>query len=749
MRAYNLIIIIAAVIIVIVSGAAVLTYKEIGEQRKNDVVDLQYRTKLLADSLKEAVEPYYLGKSTSALQKIVDKFADTERLFGFAVYDSQGTEVAASKELPEPGSIYLDTVMAAISANESRSEFMGGGGQRLYILAEPLRQNTNVIGVFIIVQNASYIDINAREILVSHVIRLSIQIIVYILLIYLVVLWMIWIPVRKLANSLKSGRASGSDEHLLEHININMFFQPLVSEILKIKKSLSEARLAASEEARMRLEKLDSPWTAHRLKEFTQDMLRGRPIVVVSHLEPYKHVNEGAAIAVRMPASGLLTAIEPVIQTCGGLWIAHGSGDADRSVVDERDRIQVPPENPKYTLKRIWLSAEEEKGYSHGFSDQAMYPLCLMSHTRPVFREKDWQTYQTVNAKFAAAVLAEIEEMSRPLILIQDFQFSLIARVIKQKRPDAVVGIFWHLPWVSAEAFSICPWRKEILDGILGADLIGFHTRSHFANFIKTVARELEAKIDYDRFTVTRGGHTSHIKAYPISVAYEEQAKLSNVAEQVKDWNKRELLKVLGVKAEYIGVGVDRLDHVKGIFERLTGLEMFFDTYPQFLGRFTFIQICSPSETESETYLKFVERLNAEFDRINAKFRIPDWKPLLFLARHHSHEEVSRFYKLANLCLVTPLHDGMNLVAKEFVASRNDEMGVLILSQFTGAAEELKEALIVNPYSGKQIAQAIHAALKMNPAEQKRRMRRMRDVVKSYTIYRWAAEFIKDIAAVE
>ena len=517
---------------------------------------------------------------------------------------------------------------------------------------------------------------------------------------------------------------------------------PLIKEVGNIQQNLIEARIAASEEARLRLKKFDSPWTTERLKAFVTDILKNRKIFVVSNREPYIHTKEGNTINYHFPASGMVTAIEPIMQATGGMWIAYGNGNADKLVVDENDKIGVPPNDPLYTLKRVWLTDEEVKGYYDGFANEGIWPLCHIAHTRPVFKKDDWKKYGEVNEKFARTVLKEIKNEENPIILVQDFHFALLPRLIKEKRPDATICLFWHIPWPNAEAFSICPWKKEILDGMLGADIIGFHTQNHCNNFITTVGRELEALLDRDQFKVTKNNHSTVIKPFPISIAF---SKRSGEQQKTQDAESKEALKKLGVKSEYVGIGVDRLDYTKGIIERLHAIEIFLTKYPAYIDKFTFIQISAPSRTDIPEYKNFSDKVLAEVNRINNKFKTNDWRPILFLHKHHSHEEIYPLYRAARICIVTSLHDGMNLVAKEFVAARDDEKGVLILSQFAGAARELRDALIVNPYNGEQTAEAIHTALTMKRAEQTERMKRMREILRSYNVYRWSAELLKTI----
>jgi trehalose 6-phosphate synthase len=453
------------------------------------------------------------------------------------------------------------------------------------------------------------------------------------------------------------------------------------------------------------------------------------------------HSREGKSLKLLIPASGLVTALEPILRACDGTWIAHGSGDADRETVDKHDRLRVPPSEPKYTLRRVWLTKEEEEGYYYGFSNEGLWPLCHIAHTRPLFRAGDWEQYQRANQRFADAVLEEMEGQKDPVLLIQDYHFALLPLLIKKRRPDARVAIFWHIPWPNPEAFGICPWQKELLEGLLGADLIGFHIQSHCDNFLETVNRALESRIEWDRFAVNREGHLTIVRPFPISVAWNEAPpQPANIRPA---YGEREaLFKELGLDAIYVGVGVDRIDYTKGIIERFQGVERFLSMYPQYQGKFSFIQIGAPSRTHIKRYHDFIGEVEAEAERINWRFQTDRWKPIVLLRRHHSHAEIERFYRAADVCLVTSLHDGMNLVAKEYVAARSDEEGALVLSRFTGASRELHDALMVNPYDTEEIAEAIYFALEMDATERRARMRRMRNIVRDQNIYRWAGNLI-------
>lgn len=735
----HLLALIAAVVITVSLVVSGFTFWQVQQQRALLIEDLRLRTALLADSFKESIRPSYLNNAASTLQTVLDKFAGRERLLGLAVYDNKGTVFAASAGLPQDLTKDAGTVGKAMDSDSAFGNFSANDNSKVYVYATPLHQDEKVIGAVAVYQRANYIDDAINQIWKTNLLRLLVQALLFSLAVVLILRWIIYQPVAHMVEAIREVRRGklGSDSGMQKSYG---FFKPIAAEITKMSQSLVMARTAASEEARMRLEKLDSPWTAERLKEFFKAYLKDRKIFVVSNREPYIHKKFKNEIRWAVPASGMVTALGPVMEACGGLWLAHGSGDADRQTVDAQNKIQVPPDEPKYTLKRLWLTEQEVKGYYIGFSNEALWPLCHMAHTRPIFRKEDWAEYRKVNGKFAQALLAEIKHVQRPIVLIQDYHFALLPEMIKASRPDAEVGLFWHIPWPNAENFSICPWRKEILEGMLGADVVGFHTQQYCNNFLETVGKEVESLADLEKFAITHKGHASYIKPFPISIAFTN-------GESAEAGSKSGLIERLQLKSKILGVGVDRMDYTKGILERFKALEFFFEMYPAYREQFTFVQIAPPSREGVEKYRQFSAEATAEAERINQKFRSGGWEPIVLLREHHTHEEIYPVYRAADVCLVTSLSDGMNLVAKEFVAARSDEAGVLILSQFTGAARDLKEAITVNPYSAEETAAAIHKAAAMPMAEQRRRMKKMRGAVKNYNIYRWAAEFLKSVSS--
>lgn len=487
-------------------------------------------------------------------------------------------------------------------------------------------------------------------------------------------------------------------------------------------------------------------WTKENLSKLVNDKLSEYLLIVVSNREPYIHTFAGRRVVHRVPASGLTTALDPVMQACGGTWVAHGSGDADREVVDKNNKVAVPPGNPRYSIRRVWLSREEEEGYYLGFSNQALWPLCHTVYNRPVFKESDWNTYKKVNSIFARAVLEEVGDR-KAFVFVQDYHLALLSRLLKQENSNIITAQFWHIPWPNPEAFRLCPWQTEILDGLLGNDLFGFHIRYHCNNFLDTIDRAIEARIDRERFEVIRGGKKTAVRPFPISVDFEhimEESQNETVLTEMDNLKNR-----LGLDDEIIGIGLDRVDYTKGIPDRLKAFDRFLQKNPEYRGRVVFIQAGAPSRTKIPAYMKLNEDIDNIINDINWKYSIRQWKPVIYLHEHLPPLTLMALRRMANFCLVTALQDGMNLVAKEFVASRFDEDGVLILSPFAGAARELADALQVNPYAPDRLADAIKTAIEMPAEERRMRMQKMREVVRENNIYKWAADIITDLVKFE
>ena len=735
-------------ILLLVASITIVTFivskGEVRSEKRGLRADLVRRAEVLSESLQEIVEPALEKGSRDQLRRIVERFSNREQLAGVIVYNKNGEVLAESSNLQrrfDPPPVPLDRVMAS---GAGLSEFLNLNSEPMHAYYIPLHDGNSATGVLAIFHDAGYIETQSARMWRASLWHVIAEVLLIVLISVLIIRWTIVLPISRTAQWMKDvrrGRMISAPPDSKES-----FLAPFTSEVMNLTRSLVDARSAAEEEARLR-ESGESVWTAERLRVSIKGKAQQGSLFVVSNREPYMHVHRGKSVDMLVPASGLVTALEPILRACDGIWIASGSGSADRETVDERDHIRVPPDKPEYTLRRVWLPKDVEQGYYYGFSNEGLWPLCHIAHTRPIFRASDWQSYQTANQEFANAVLQEMEGVERPLVLVQDYHFALLPRMIKEARPDARVAIFWHIPWPNPEAFGICPWQRELVSGLLGADLIGFQIQAHCDNFLETVDAALESQIEWERFAVKRGGHVTFVRPFPISVDFRESQR--GLESQPSPYVLRaELLEKLGIKANFLGVGVDRVDYTKGLLERLRGVERFLEKWPEYRGKFTFVQIGAPSRTEIQRYHDFLQEVEREAQRINARWQTAGWKPIALLTRHHGHEEILPYYRAADFCMVTSLHDGMNLVAKEFVAARDDEGGALILSQFTGAARELRDAIIVNPYDAEQLAEAIHVALEMNTEERQARMRLLRTNVKHHNVYGWAGNLITELSEI-
>jgi trehalose-6-phosphate synthase len=720
--------------------------------------DLSRRAEILAQGLQVSVEPLLDRAPDKALQRLLDRFEGREHLKGVAVYSPSGVTLGITQEISSVFQSWPDVVKTALAKDQEQGQFireqiLDKSGDEvilpLHIQAVPLHRNGELGGVLVLYDDTSYIDVQLEHTLRDSLVNALVQTLLITGLALILVRWMFMRPLRRTAHwlrTLRTGSASGGKAP--PALPEGELFDQLHHEVTHLARDLNTARATAEEEARLR-DTGASIWTGERLRVSLQSKLNGTPLFVVSNREPYVHTRDerDGSIHATVPASGLVTALEPVLLACNGTWVANGTGNADREVVDAKDRLRVPPDLPSYTLRRVWLTPEEERGFYEGFSNEGLWPLCHIAHTRPLFRPEDWIQYQRMNRRFADVVLQEMEGTESPILLAQDYHFTLLPRMVKDARPDARVAIFWHIPWPNREMFGICPWQRELVDGLLGADLIGFHIQTHCNNFLETVDHSVEALTEWDRFAVNRNGHVTRVRPYPISVALSDTA---SAAEEIPSGpaERAAICHELGIEASLLGVGVDRIDYTKGIIERFRAIERFLELYPAYQRRFSLVQIGAPSRTDIVRYRTFLDEVSAEADRINGRFHSGRWKPIVFLNWHHSHEEIARYYRAASLCLVTSLHDGMNLVAKEFVAAREDELGVLILSTFAGAAHELTDALLVNPYDISQMSGAIHQALEMPEAEQMKRMQWMRNVVREHNIFRWAANLLSDLTEI-
>jgi trehalose 6-phosphate synthase len=691
------------------------------------VRDLDMRATLVANTVQDRVQDLVQGGNRERLLQYFTRITEDERLFAVGYCPATTGDAVATPTLP-----------AEVSCADLQ-RFAGSSGHLLdspkgpiLVSVRPLRNGDTRLGNLVLVHDMSFVARRSEETR-KYVFYLFLGLGVTVALITVVIAqlsWRGWVQgLRALLRGEGLLRPSGKSD-LRELRPIAGDLRALIHELEAEHRARDEDQVA---------------WTPDTLRGILHGELRGDEVIVVSNREPYIHVRQNGSVMVRRPASGLVTALEPIMRACSGTWIAHGGGSADRDVVDKHDRLTVPPPPDKaaYQLRRVWLTEEEETGYYYGFANEGLWPLCHIAHVRPIFRTADWEQYVRVNQAFARAV-AEESKSDNPIILVHDYHFALLPRMIRESIPAATVIAFWHIPWPNPEAFAICPWREELLDGMLGSNILGFHTQFHCNNFVDTVERLLEARVDRETFTVTYKGKPTAVKRYPISVEWPpSMAGARPVSACREEVQRRHDLP----SSHGIAVGVDRLDYTKGIEERLRAVERLLEIKPEWIGKFTLVQIAAPTRSRIEEYQNYDVRVRALAARINERFAAGGGPPPIILkVEHHEPQQIYEYYRAADVCIVTSLHDGMNLVAKEFVAARDDDRGVLILSQFTGASRELPEALIVNPYDTDQCAAALHMALTMPVADQRGRMRLMRGVIREFNVYRWAGRMLMEAA---
>ena len=712
--------------LIIVGGFA---YHEIRDERTRLQQDLRRRAALIADAVREAAEPVVAKGTRRGLDRVLNRFARSDR--GIAVYDEFGSVIEATLDVKPHLAVVSPLVSDAIRDNAPSRGLARVGGGTVWVQVNPLQRDDRAIGAVAVLLEASQLE--ARELNLWRLVAVRIGLLILMLtaVAWALVRWTVTQPLTRIAEWTKLLR-SGHPVQPPPDADVSLF-GPLAKEVSGLARALARTRLVAEEEARLRLSG-DSVWTEERLKQFVRMRFGDQAIYVVSNREPLSHVYDGKEIRTQQPASGLVTALEPIMLACGGVWIAHGSGAADRA---GGERVGLPVEDPAYTLRRVWLTPDEEKGYYYGFANEGLWPLCHIVHERPQFRGDDWEHYRRVNEKFAHALVDEMEKAEAPVVLVQDYHFALLPLMIKQQRPDAHIALFWHIPWPNSEAFGICPWQQEILLGMLGADLIGFHTQYHCNNFLETVERAIEGRVEWDDFRVVRGQHTTQVQPFPISVA----AEATPVAQDAAAVRAR-----LGVDGMRMALGVERVDYTKGLPERMRAIRRFFERWPDYRRRAVFVQVASPSRTSIPRYQALQQEIHELVREINEEIGERGWRPIIYRERHHERAEVAALYRAADVCMVTSLHDGMNLVAKEFVAARDDDDGVLILSRFTGASRELRDAIVVNPYDIEGMSDSLRAAFEMDPSERRRRMARMRSHVRERNIYRWAALLLTELA---
>ena len=690
--------------------------------------DLDSRSTLIANTIQEPLQDRLAVGSRIGVVAYFARITQDERLYAIGYCASPKSKPLASQLLPK--TIRCDDLARWEKPDEN---LLSGKHGLLHVTVRPMGSEAAPDGRLVLVHDMSFVERRSEE-TKRYLFYFFVGLAAVVSLITVIIAQLSWRGWVQGMRALLRGEGLLRQPELPVKANAPEF-RPIARDLQRLMREL-ESEVLSRDESQLH-------WTPETLRAILHGELRGDDVIVVSNREPYIHVRHGEQIEVQRPASGLVTALEPIMRACSGTWIAHGSGSADREVVDGDDHVAVPPDKPAYSIRRIWLSAEEEAGYYSGFANEGLWPLCHIAHVRPTFRSSDWAHYVNVNRKFAKAVAAEAKTKA-PIVLVQDYHFALLPRMIREELPEATVITFWHIPWPNPESFAICPWREEILAGLLGSSILGFHTQFHCNNFVDTVDRFIEARVDRAALTVSLGGKLTAVRRYPISIAWPPEAELL-----VKDVEtcRAQVRARSGLPAEQIiGIGVDRLDYTKGIIERFRAVERLLELKPEWIGRFTFVQIAAPTRAAIDEYRHHETQVVALAAQINERFGPGHAPAILLKVEHHEAKEVYEYYRAAELCFVSSLHDGMNLVAKEFIAARDDTRGVLILSQFTGAAGELPEALIVNPYDADQCAAALHLALTMPQAEQRDRMRLMRGLVREFNVYRWAGRMLLDAA---
>jgi len=692
------------------------------------VRDIDMRSQLIASTLADPLAELVRQGDRAKIDALFLRATRDERLFALGFCDEKGKLVYRTPTFPEAlGCRTLETGQLEFGSLVTLSQ------GSLHVAKSPLGSPGEHIGSLVLVHDMSFVERRSSE-TQRYVIILFAVLGVVVSLITVLVAHLSW-----------RGWVDGVRSMLRGEGIIRPFSQPAASSELQPLVGDLRALLRSIDTSRRFADDATVTWNPDALRGLLHKELTGERIIVVSNREPYIHTKTKGQVKVHRPASGLVTAVEPVMRACSGTWIAHGSGNADRETVDQLDRVPVPPGNPEYTLRRIWLTKEEEKGYYYGFANEGLWPLCHIAHVRPIFRTEDWLQYVAINQRFADAVVKEADS-DDPIVLVQDYHFALLPRMIREVLPKATVITFWHIPWPNPESFGICPWREELLRGMLGSTILGFHTPFHCKNFLETVDRYLETRIEHESSTITHGGHLTLVESYPISIQWP--SPWQDVMPSIEAC-RSEIAESLGLSPDHlIGLGVDRQDYTKGILERFRAVERMLELHPELVGRFTFIQIAAPTRSALDDYQAFEAQVKNLAIRINQRFSNGSYQPIILKAEHHEPELVNRYFRAADVCMVTSLHDGMNLVAKEYIAARDDERGVLLLSQFTGAAHELHEALIVNPYHVEQTADALFEALSMPEIEQRERMRSMRALVRDFNVYRWAGRMLLDAARI-
>lgn len=730
------------ILLIVAIGFTIFGVMQIRFTQDRLMDDLKKKAKAIDETLEFSARGVIINNDLKSANRLVESFQKRERLQGCVIYDKDGNILAITERISdwkEKEKPYLLDVLADKTPRGSLEQFRDSSVYS-YILPVMDEEN-NIIGMVEVIYDTSYVFTTLTDLWRRLSISLITLLVVIVFIMFLIQRQIFILPVLRLTEWFKHFQMGETDE--FHPIKEKGELGNLASEVEQVALSLRVARKVVTEKATERVKK-EELWSQEKLKDLIHARLGENALFVVSNREPYMHMideNTNVTSCIR-PASGVVTAIDPVMRACGGTWIAHGAGNADKNFVNSKDKLGVPPDDIHYILKRVWLSKEEEEGYYYGFSNEGLWPLCHLTHTRPLFRDTDWKMYIKVNQRFANNILEELPAKA-PFVFIQDYHFTLLPKMLKERRPDATVALFWHIPWPTPESFSTCPYQNDILEGMLACDLIGFHVQSHCNNFLDTANRLLESRVDTERFSVIRRDKETFVRAFPISVDGYFTGKEAEVGQIEIDRLKKEYK----LEGKFVALGVDRIDYTKGIPERMLAVERFLEKYPEHKGRFVLLQLSAPSRVHIKRYHDLISEIDELVEKINWKYKDGSWKPIIYLKRHFSPDEIKPFYALSDMCIVSSLHDGMNLVAKEYVAAKNDLKGILVLSRFTGASRELQDAVLINPYATEEFAERIREAVEMPAEEKKKRMDNMRKIISENNVYRWAGNIITELTA--
>ena len=696
--------------------------------------DLSRRADILAESLQTSVEPLFDREAPGkGLQRLVDRFGKREQLKGVAVYDANGVALAMTSALGSGFQLRPAAAAHAAERNSGYGEFIKVTDNPVHVYAVPLHRNGQLVGTLALVHDTSYIDKQVAHTMRDSMVNALIQTLFITGLALILVRWAFTDPLKRTAKwlrTLRTGQLHGSPP-----LPEGEVFDQIHNEVTRLARDLNAARATAEEEARLR-ESHASLWTAERLRVSLSNKLHNKPLFVIANREPYMHVYNNGVVQAIVPASGLVTALEPVLVATDGTWIANGSGNADRETVDAHDRLRVPPEQPRYTLRRVWLSAEEEKGYYEGFANSALWPALHSRSDLIHVSHDDYQSYCEVNAFMARALL----RFRKPetVFWVQDYHFLALGAELRDLGIRHPIGFFLHTPWPGRGIIACVPHHRQLVEAMLAYDLIGFQTDDDRDNFLGYLRSDLGLQVEGGVVT-SRYGKT-RCAVFPIGIDPEKFATHAARAASHPDVSRLRR----SLNGEKLAIGVDRVDYSKGLVNRIEAFDQMLTLQPALKRTVSLLQIATLSRGTIEAYGNLQSELARLVGEVNGRHGEVDWTPIRYLNKGFSQTVLAGLYRAAQVGIVTPLHDGMNLVAKEYVAAQNpSDPGVLVLSKFAGAANELDAALLVNPHDIHSMAGSIATAFSMPLVERQMRWEAMMTKLRAGTIQQWFADFLE------